>query len=147
MGVHVQAAPFDAGAELKTFSSAQTNAGAVVTFTGIVRDLPDNPLAFMEIEHYPGMTEKALEKICDTAIERWKLADALVIHRYGKLTAGEDIMMVATASKHRKDAFEAAEFLMDYLKSRAPFWKKEHAKDGADWVAQRSEDEDALSRW
>jgi len=147
VAVRVQSEPFDAGAELRAFSTAQINAGAVVTFTGIVRDQPENPLAFMEIEHYPGMTQKALADIRQTACARWALADALVIHRFGKLTVGEDIMMVATASKHRKDAFEAAEFLMDYLKSRAPFWKKEHAKKGTDWVAQRAEDEAALKRW
>ena len=101
----------------------------------------------MEIEHYPVMTQKALATIRDDAMARWNLADALVIHRYGRLHAREVIMMVATASRHRKDAFEAAEFLMDYLKSRAPFWKKEITADGADWVASKDTDEDALSRW
>jgi molybdopterin synthase catalytic subunit len=104
-------------------------------------------LSNMIIEHYPGMTEKALEAIRIEAMKRWDLADALIVHRTGKLEAHESIMMVATASKHRKDAFEAAEFLMDYLKSRAPFWKKEITLDGADWVASKAEDEDALSRW
>ena len=147
MGVRVQSAAFDAGHELNGFTAAQNNAGAVVSFTGIVRDNAENQLDYMEIEHYPGMTERALNEICDTAVQRWSLADALVIHRFGRLSVGEDIMMVATAARHRKDAFEAAEFLMDYLKSRAPFWKKEHAKSGADWVAQRDEDEAALKRW
>ena len=121
--------------------------GAIVTFTGIVRDLPDDPLQAMEIEHYPGMTEAALTEIAQTAIDRWKLGDALVIHRYGRLVPGEMIMMVATASKHRKNAFEAAEYLMDYLKSRAPFWKREITDTGESWVASKVEDEDALTRW
>ena len=101
----------------------------------------------MEIEHYPGMTQKALEKIAAQAQARWSLGDVLVIHRHGALTPGEMIMMVATAAPHRKDAFEAAEFLMDYLKSRAPFWKKEFTRDGAEWVAAKDADEDALTRW
>jgi molybdopterin synthase catalytic subunit len=101
----------------------------------------------MEIEHYPGMTEAALAEIAQTAMDRWSLGDALVIHRHGRLVPGEMIMMVATASKHRKDAFEAAEYLMDYLKSRAPFWKREITMQGAAWVASKSEDEDALTRW
>ena len=101
----------------------------------------------MEIEHYPGMTESALQAIAEEAMQRWNLADALVIHRYGWLQAGEVIMMVATSSPHRKDAFDSAEFLMDYLKSRAPFWKKEVSSAGADWVAAKDEDEAALDRW
>jgi molybdopterin synthase catalytic subunit len=121
--------------------------GAIVTFTGIVRDLPGDPLQAMEIEHYPGMTEAALTEIAQLAIDRWKLGDALVIHRYGRLVPGEMIMMVATASKHRKNAFEAAEYLMDYLKSRAPFWKREITDAGESWVASKAEDEDALTRW
>lgn len=101
----------------------------------------------MEIEHYPGMTEKAIAAIAEEAKARWKLADVLVIHRHGALEPGEAIMMVATAARHRVAAFEAAEFLMDYLKSRAPFWKKEIGPDGAEWVAAKDEDETALSRW
>ena len=101
----------------------------------------------MDIEHYPGMTEAALRQIAEEAHAKWSLEDALIIHRVGKMRAGEMIMMVATASRHRKDAFEAAEFLMDFLKSRAPFWKKEVSRDGADWVAARDEDETALARW
>lgn len=146
MSVRVQEERFDAGAELNAFIDASKGAGAVVSFTGVVRDL-DGTLSEMMIEHYPGMTQKAIASIVDEAQSRWSLADALVIHRYGALCAGEQIMMVATASKHRVDAFEAAEFLMDYLKSRAPFWKKERTADGSEWVAARDEDEDALSRW
>ncbi len=144
--IRVQSEAFDAGAELNAFSNRVAGAGAVVSFTGIVRDVTGG-LSGMEIEHYEGMTEKALAAIRADAMQRWELADALVIHRFGRLEVGEVIMMVATASKHRKDAFEAAEFLMDYLKSRAPFWKKEVTSDGADWVASKDEDEDALSRW
>ncbi|WP_420568382.1 molybdenum cofactor biosynthesis protein MoaE [Thalassovita sp.] len=147
MAVRVQEAAFDLGAETVAFADAQTDMGAVVTFTGIVRDLPGDSLDRMVIEHYPGMTEKALEKIEADARERWSLGDVLIIHRFGAMAANERIMMVATASRHRKDAFEAAEFLMDYLKSRAPFWKKEFTTSGADWVAAKDEDEDALRRW
>jgi len=104
-------------------------------------------LTAMDIEHYPGMTEKALEAIRQEAMTRWSLTDALIIHRYGPLKPGEQIMMVATASRHRADAFQAAEFLMDFLKSRAPFWKKEKGADGEDWVEAKETDEDALKRW
>ena len=144
--IRVQAMPFDAGGELNIFSAQVVGAGAVVSFTGLVRDVTGG-LSGMEIEHYPDMTEKALGAIRAEAMQRWNLADALVIHRFGRLDVGEVIMMVATASRHRKDAFEAAEFLMDYLKSRAPFWKKEITEHGADWVASKDEDEDALLRW
>ena len=147
MRVVVQEQPFDIGAETTAFAAGHKEMGAIVTFTGIVRDLPDDPLQAMEIEHYPGMTEAALTEIAQLAIDRWKLGDALVIHRYGRLVPGEMIMMVATASKHRKDAFEAAEYLMDYLKSRAPFWKREITDIGESWVASKAEDEDALTRW
>lgn len=147
MDIRVQHAPFDFGAEAAAFSQGHEQVGAIVTFTGLVRDADDGGLATMEIEHYPGMTEAALTGIAEQARARWNLADTLIIHRYGVLRPGDQIMMVATASRHRKDAFEAAEFLMDYLKSRAPFWKKEHGTDGSQWVAARDEDEDALSRW
>jgi molybdopterin synthase catalytic subunit len=146
MAVRVDPARFDPGAELNAFSKGVGNAGAVVSFTGVVRDVAGG-LSAMEIEHYPGMTEKAIAAIVDEAKSRWSLADALVIHRYGRLEAGEMIMMVATASRHRVDAFQAAEYLMDYLKSRAPFWKKELTRDGAEWVEARDEDEAALDRW
>jgi molybdopterin synthase catalytic subunit len=101
----------------------------------------------MEIEHYPGMTEKALAAMAETARDRWALTDVLILHRFGTMRPGETIMMVATAAPHRGDAFAAAEFLMDYLKSRAPFWKKEVTASGAEWVAARDTDEDALARW
>ena len=146
MRLSVQEAAFDLGAEANRFSHDVKGAGAVVTFTGLVRD-NGGQLTAMEIEHYPGMTEKAISAIMDEATARWALADALVIHRYGVLRAGEPIMMVATAAPHRADAFAAAEFLMDYLKSRAPFWKKEISASGADWVAAKDSDEAALTRW
>ena len=146
MTVRVQMAAFDAGAELNAFSAHVAGAGAIVSFTGIVRDVA-NGLQHMMIEHYPGMTESAIAVIVAEAQARWNVSDALVIHRYGQLAPGAPIMMVATASAHRADAFAAADFLMDYLKSRAPFWKKEVTADGADWVAAKDADEDALKRW
>ncbi|WP_089997163.1 molybdenum cofactor biosynthesis protein MoaE [Cognatiyoonia koreensis] len=146
MQVRVQADPFDAGAELNRFTASLANAGAVVSFTGIVRDVTDGLLQ-MEIEHYPGMTSQAIEAIAQDAQARWALIDLLVIHRFGPLRPEDPIMMVVTASAHRADAFAAADFLMDYLKSRAPFWKKEITKSGESWVAAKDEDEDALSRW
>ena len=145
MQVRVQEAPFDLGHETESFAAGRSDLGAVVTFTGVVRGTGD--VQTMEIEHYPGMTQKAIATIAGQARDRWSLGDVLVIHRYGRLAPGERIMMVATAAPHRRDAFEAAEFLMDYLKSRAPFWKKELGPDGATWVAARDEDEAALERW
>jgi molybdopterin synthase catalytic subunit len=147
MAVRVQEAPFDMGAEVAAFSAAQAGMGAIVTFSGIVRDLPGGGLEAMEIEHYPGMTESALEKIAEEARARFELGDALVIHRHGRLAPGALIMMVATAAPHRAAAFAGAEFLMDYLKSRAPFWKREITAEGARWVEAREADEEALSRW
>ena len=146
MTVRVQSDGFDTGAVLSEFAQGRTDIGAVASFTGVVRDTGGD-LEYMEIEHYPGMTEKAIGAIADEARARWSLADVLVIHRHGQLRPGEVIMMVATASAHRQAAFEAAEFLMDYLKSRAPFWKKEHTRNGAGWVASRETDEAALDRW
>jgi molybdopterin synthase catalytic subunit len=146
MDIRVQEAPFDLGAEANIFAGRQTGMGAVVTFTGIVRDL-EAGLNMMEIEHYPGMTERAITEIASEAMTRWSLGDALVIHRHGRLGPDEVIMMVATAARHRVDAFEAAQYLMDYLKSRAPFWKKEITREGGQWVAARDEDEQALDRW
>ena len=146
MRLSVQETPFDFGAEAGAFAASVRGAGAVVTFTGLVRD-EGGRLSAMEIEHYPGMTERAIGAIMDQAVARWSLEDALVIHRHGRLTAQEPIMMVATAAPHRVDAFAAAEFLMDWLKSRAPFWKKEITASGAEWVAATDQDEAALSRW
>ncbi len=145
MRVAVQTAPFDLGAETAGFAALAAGAGAVVTFTGLVRG--DGGLAAMEIEHYPAMTKKAIAAMVAEAVARWSLVDALVIHRHGRLAVGEAIMMVATAAPHRADAFAAAEFLMDYLKSRAPFWKKEIGPGSAQWVVAKDSDEDALKRW
>lgn len=144
--IRVQAEPFDYGAVSADFARSVGGAGAVVTFLGLVRD-ESGRLTGMEIEHYPGMTESALAAIAGEARTRWDLAGLAIIHRYGRLMPGEPIMMVATAARHREAAFAAAEFLMDYLKSRAPFWKKEFHSDGADWVAARDADEAALGKW
>ena len=147
MRIRVQSEPFDTGAELAGFGADPEtgDVGAIVSFTGVVRGT--GGLSRMEIEHYPGMTEKAIARYAEEARARWGLADVLVIHRHGSLAPGDPIMMVATAARHRVAAFEAAEFLMDYLKSRAPFWKKEIAADGAAWVSAIAEDEQALDRW
>jgi len=147
MDIRVQDTVFDLGVEAQAFADRTSASGAVVTFTGIVRNNAEGTLDYMDIEHYPGMTEAALRQIAEEAHAKWSLEDALIIHRVGKMRAGEMIMMVATASRHRKDAFEAAEFLMDFLKSRAPFWKKEVSREGADWVAARDEDKTELARW
>jgi len=146
MSSRIQDAPFDAGAELTAFTSVDPKIGAVVTFSGVVRD-DTGTLKFLEIEHYPAMTLQQIEKIEAQAVARWNLCASLIIHRYGRLKPGDTIMMVATAAAHRADAFAAAQFLMDYLKSRAPFWKKEVTEQGEIWVAARDADEDALGRW
>ena len=146
MAARVQREDFDVGAELEGLTAGRTDVGAVVSFTGLVRD-GTGTLAAMELEHYPGMTEKALAAIEAEARSRWPLQACLVVHRVGPMRPGERIMMVATASAHRQAAFEAAEFLMDYLKSRAPFWKKETGAGGSGWVAAKDEDETALTRW
>jgi molybdopterin synthase catalytic subunit len=147
MSIEVREAPFDPGAVLNAFIARASGAGAIVSFTGITRDVARGDLQTMEIEHYPGMTERALEQIRAQAVDRFTLTDALIIHRFGRLAPGETIMMVATAAPHRRDAFEAADFLMDYLKSRAPFWKREVTDRGAEWVAAKDDDEAALTRW
>jgi molybdopterin synthase catalytic subunit len=143
--IRITSDAFDAGAELNAFSAAQVGAGAVVSFTGVVRD--PGGLVAMEIEHYPGMTESAVSDMVDQAVARFALTGALVIHRHGRLEPGAPIMMVATAAPHRVAAFQAAEFLMDWLKSRAPFWKREITATGATWVAATEADEGALTRW
>lgn len=144
MSAHVQAEPFDTQAILADFGSG---AGAIVTFTGIVRDDSGSLLA-LEIEHYPGMTERALGDYGIKAAQRFHLTDWRIIHRYGRLGVGQPIMMVATAARHRAAAFQGAEYLMDWLKSRAPFWKREIAQDGtARWVDAKDSDETALARW
>ncbi len=147
MVARVQSEDFDPGTELAALTRNRHDIGAIVSFTGIVRDQTGDLLA-LELEHYPTMTQAALAEIEQQAQSRWSLNASLIIHRYGRLKPGAQIMMVATAAAHRAAAFEAAEFLMDYLKSRAPFWKKEHRKDGSsDWVDAREDDSTALSRW
>jgi len=145
MAVRVQREDFDLGGEIAALTAGRTDVGAVVTFSGLVRD--SGGLASLELEHYPGMAEKALAAIEAEAAARWDLQASLVIHRYGRLVPGERIVMVATAARHRRAAFEAAEFLMDYLKSRAPFWKKESGAEGSRWVAASEGDAAALARW
>jgi molybdopterin synthase catalytic subunit len=146
LAVRVQREDFDLGAELAALRAGRHEIGALVSFTGLVRDAAGT-LEAMELEHYPGMTETALQGIEAEARARWPLAACLIVHRYGPLAPGEQIMMVATASAHRAAAFEAAAFLMDYLKSRAPFWKKETGAAGAAWVDALDADETALARW
>jgi molybdopterin synthase catalytic subunit len=143
--LYLQEAPFNPWEQASQFSATLQGAGAVVTFSGIVRD--DGGLLALEIEHYPAMSYSAIAHIMSQAMHRFGLIDAQVIHRYGRLGVGEVIMMVATAAPHRRDAFAGAEYLMDYLKSRAPFWKKEHRADGATWVEAKDSDETALARW
>ncbi|MBN2761184.1 MAG: molybdenum cofactor biosynthesis protein MoaE [Rhodobacteraceae bacterium] len=147
LDIRVQAKPFDYGQECGRFAQQTGRVGAVVTFCGIVRDTDTGALERMEIEHYPGMTERALTQIAEHAAARWDIKACTIIHRHGPMGPGEAIMMVATASPHRADAFAAADFLMDYLKSRAPFWKKEITNQGATWVEAKDSDEAALDRW
>jgi len=145
MSVRVQEADFDLGAEVARLTAGKHQIGAVVTFTGTVRDT--GGLTSMTLEHYPGMTEAALEKIEAEALRRWPLTASLVIHRHGTLLPGDNIVGVITASPHRRAAFEAAEFLMDYLKTEAPFWKREEGPEGANWVEQNIADTKARGKW
>lgn len=153
MTVRVQVEDFDIGAEVRQLTAGKTDIGAIVTFTGTVRgaDAGDNGSASitdMTLEHYPGMTEAELERIEAEAQRRWPLQSSLIIHRHGQLQPGDNIVLVVTASRHRQAAFEAAAFLMDYLKTRAPFWKKETRADGSGgWVDAREADDSALERW
>jgi molybdopterin synthase catalytic subunit len=144
----IQREDFDIATEIAALTLGRGDVGAVVTFTGLCRD-DNGRLAALELEHYPGMAEAELTRVAVEAGARWPLTGATVIHRYGKIAPGENIVLVLAASAHRRAAFEAAEFLMDYLKSRAPFWKREHLQDGTtgDWVDARSEDEAAAARW
>lgn len=145
----VQAEAFDPGAELTAFTASVAEVGAVVSFTGLVRgqDHAGQPLTAMTLDHYPGMTEAQIAAIAEDAATRWPLAGLLVIHRFGRLLAGEPIVFVATASSHRRAAFEAADFLMDWLKTKAPFWKLEEGAAGETWVTAKAEDDAAAARW
>ena len=148
MSVRVQPDTFDPGAEVNAMHDANVGVGAVVSFVGYVRDFNDGrDVAGMFLEHYPGMTEKALFKIVDEAQQRWPLLKLEVIHRVGELAPGEPIVFVAAASAHRQAAFEACDFVMDYLKTRAPFWKKENTSEGPRWVEGRDSDHKAADRW
>lgn len=146
--IRVQEAPFDIRAESEKLTAGRTDIGGVVTFTGLCRD-EAGTLAALELEHYPGMAEGEIARVAAAATERWPLLGLTVIHRYGRIAPGEPIVFVATASEHRRAAFEAADFLMDYLKTRAPFWKKEHAADGVEggWVEAKAVDDAAAERW
>jgi molybdopterin synthase catalytic subunit len=146
--VRVQQADFDTGRELETLTRGRVDVGAVASFVGLVRDANDgHAIRGMTLEHYPGMTEKALEAIVAEAHGRWDLVDTLVIHRVGALVPGERIVLVGVASAHRGEAFAACEFIMDYLKTRAPFWKREDTPEGSRWVDARASDDAAAGRW
>ena len=147
--IRVQAEDFDPGAELDRFARGNGKVGGVCTFLGLVRDFMEGGegVSGMTLEHYPGMTEKQLAAIEDEARRRWPLEDVLVIHRYGRLEAGDRIVMVATASAHRQAAFDSCHFLMDWLKTRAPFWKIEHTAQGDYWVAAKDSDDAQAARW
>jgi molybdopterin synthase catalytic subunit len=146
--VRVQAGDFDLGAELARLRAGDARVGAVVNFLGTVRDMNDGAeVAAMELEHYPGMTERALEDIVEQARARWPLYGALVIHRVGPLLPLDQIVLVACSAAHRGDAFAACEFIIDYLKTDAPFWKKEQTPDGARWVDARVTDDAAKTKW
>lgn len=152
MAVRVQAEDFDVGAELAAFAAGDTAVGGVCVFVGLVRDVnkageDGQPVTAMTLEHYPGMTERQLEAIEAEARARWPLDDALIIHRYGRLAPGDRIVLTATASSHRDAAFESCRFLMDWLKTKAPFWKCEETPGGAHWVDAKETDEVAAARW
>jgi molybdopterin synthase catalytic subunit len=146
--IRVQAEPFDPGQEINRFAAGRTDIGALASFTGFVRDRhAGERIVAMTLEHYPGMTERELEQIETAARARWPLDDCLIIHRYGRMLPGEAIVLVATASAHRAAALDSCAFLMDWLKTKAPFWKLEETTSGDRWVEARQSDEAAASRW
>ena len=146
--IRVQSEPFDLGAEVNAMSHGRTDIGAIASFVGLARDHNvGSGVQAMTLEHYPGMTEKALVALVDEACARWTLLDVTVIHRVGRLLPGDPIVLVAVASSHRGEAFAACEFIMDALKTRAPFWKKEETPEGERWVEARASDEVAVARW
>ena len=148
MSVRIQEHDFDVSSELAALRAGDKRVGAVATFVGVVRDLNDSAqVSTLTLEHYPGMTEKALAQIVDDAKQRWDIYDALVIHRVGPLSPSDQIVLVAVTSAHRGESFAACQFIMDYLKTRAPFWKKEQTPEGERWVEARASDEDAAARW
>ncbi len=146
--VRVQAEAFDTRKEVHAITQGRCDIGALVTFTGLCRD-EGGQLAALELEHYPGMAEAEIMRIANEAVQRWPIQAITAIHRFGKIAPGDDIVLVIAASPHRETAFQAASFVMDFLKSKAPFWKKEHWKDGTSgaWVDAKEKDEDALARW
>jgi len=146
--IRIQAEDFDIAAEIARMRDASADIGAVVTFSGLCRD-EAGTLSALELEHYPGMAEAEITRIAGEAVARWPLAGLTAIHRHGKIAPGQNIVLVVAASAHRQAAFDAASFLMDFLKSRAPFWKKEHRRDGSagDWVEAKTADDDAAGRW
>jgi molybdopterin synthase catalytic subunit len=146
--IRIQTEPFDLATESDRLTSGRTDIGALVAFTGLCRD-EDGALAALELEHYPGMAEEEIGRIAAEAARRWPLLGLTIIHRHGRVAPGEPIVLVLAASSHRQAAFEAASFLMDYLKTRAPFWKKEHRDDGTagDWVSAKDADDDAAGKW
>jgi len=146
--VRIQTADFDAGAEIAALRRGNPKVGAVASFIGVCRDANDGAaVSRMTLEHYPGMTEKAIAKIVDEAKQRWKVMDVLVIHRVGELKPTDQIVLVVVTGAHRGEAFAACEFIMDYLKTRAPFWKKEQTSQGSRWVEARVSDDEAAQRW
>ncbi len=148
MSVRVQQEDFDPGAEIARLTQGRTDIGGVVSFIGLVRDMAGGqPVSEMTLEHYPGMTERQLEQIEAEANQRWQLDGSVIIHRYGRLDPGDRIVLVITASAHRAEAFKAAEFLMDWLKTKAPFWKSEVTPSGPQWVDAKSSDDEAAARW
>ncbi len=147
MIIRIQTEDFDAAALQRELLAERRDVGAVASFIGLVRDLPDQPLEQMTLEHYPGMTEKALAAIADQACGRWRVLDLAIIHRVGPLQPADQIVLVMVASRHRGDAFAACEFIMDYLKTDAPFWKKETGAAGANWVEARDSDLEAQQKW
>lgn len=148
MPVRVQNEDFDVARELERLRAGDVRIGAIASFIGLVRDVNEaTEVRTMTLEHYPGMTEKALAEIIEQARERWDICDALIIHRVGELKPGDQIVLAAVAGAHRGEAFAACEFIMDYLKTRAPFWKKEQTPAGERWVEARASDEEKASRW
>ena len=148
MAVRIQTEDFDAGAEIAALRRGNPKVGAVASFVGVCRDANDGAaVSTMTLEHYPGMTEKAIAKIVDEAKQRWQVMDALVIHRVGELKPTDQIVLVVVTGAHRGEAFAACEFIMDYLKTRAPFWKKEQTPQGSRWVEARASDDEAAQRW
>ena len=146
--IRIQEADFDISGEIAALTKGRTDIGAVVSFSGICRDdEKGEAIAALTLEHYPGMAEAEIARHAETAMSRWPLAGLSVVHRVGRITPGENIVLVLTASKHRQAAFQAAEFLMDYLKANAPFWKREESAKGASWVDARSHDDAAAARW